>query len=221
MADASEVAELWQECGKSGELPPENNYTIVQQKTVPYQELLTGSDAFKPFQRAFRPHLLGIERWLLRSITVGTLSSYLHELNPLPVKLDRNAGYQAVCDINTCLWDLEWQPGYGRFLIDRTTISWMLATQKDFHHKKNRGAGRAAATCTTADAPTGAAEVINLADDPDDKSDDNEGDKNNSTGDESGAISNDDFPKLRRLRMRSKAIPPCRTRSRTVRQAKR
>ena len=166
MADASEVAELW----AGGVLPPENEYTVVQQKTVPYQELLMGSDAFKPFKRAFDPHLLGTHRWMLRGITVGTLSSYLHELNPLPVKLDRNAGYQAVCDINTCLWDLEWQPGYGRFLIDRTTISWMLATQKDFHHKKNRGAGRAAASCTIADASTAAAEVIDLADDADDKS---------------------------------------------------
>ena len=73
MADASEVAELW----AGGELPPENDYTAVQLKTVPYQELLTGSDAFKPFKRGFGPHLLGTHRWLLRGISVGTLSSYL------------------------------------------------------------------------------------------------------------------------------------------------
>ena len=41
MADASEVAELW----AGGVLPPENDYTVVQQKTVLYQELLTGSIA--------------------------------------------------------------------------------------------------------------------------------------------------------------------------------
>ena len=55
MADASEVAELW----AGGVLPPENEYTVVQQKTVPYQELLMGSDAFKPFKRGFVPHLVG------------------------------------------------------------------------------------------------------------------------------------------------------------------
>ena len=66
MADAPEVANLW----AGGVLPPENEYTVVQQKIVPYQELLTGSDAFKPFQRAFRPHLLGIERWLLSAASL-------------------------------------------------------------------------------------------------------------------------------------------------------
>ena len=47
MADASEVAELW----AGGELPPENDYRLVQLKTVPYQELLMGSDAFQPFKQ--------------------------------------------------------------------------------------------------------------------------------------------------------------------------
>ena len=55
MADASEVAELW----AGGVLPPENEYTVVQQKTVLYQELLMGSDAFQPFKQAFVPHVLG------------------------------------------------------------------------------------------------------------------------------------------------------------------
>ena len=69
MADASEVAEFW----AGGVLPPENEYRVdVQQKTVLYQELLMGSDAFKPFKRGFGPHLLGTHRWLLRGITVGT-----------------------------------------------------------------------------------------------------------------------------------------------------
>ena len=69
MADASEVAELW----AGGVLPPENEYTVVQQKTVPYQELLMGSDAFKPFKR-----VLGLKTILCTSLVELGLHNALH-----------------------------------------------------------------------------------------------------------------------------------------------
>ena len=112
MADAFEVAELW----AGGVLPPQNDYTAVQLNFVPYQEQLISLGAFDAFRHQFAPHLIGMERWLLKGIIVGQLSRFLHELNPLPVKLDRNAGYEAVYDVNTNLWDLQWQPSYGQFL---------------------------------------------------------------------------------------------------------
>ena len=89
LSDAGSVARLW----RGGLLPPKNDYRVVQLKSVPYQELLISSSAFKAFKRDFAPHLLGIERWMLKDITIGQLSRYLHELNPLLVKLDPNAGH--------------------------------------------------------------------------------------------------------------------------------